>query len=156
VIKTGGEAVPEGTLAEAAQFAVSYSSIWKGGLAAADCYLVRGDQVSKTPESGEFLRKGAFVIRGERRYFRDTALGLALGISEGLLIGGPVSAVLPRADPAVQIEPGEYNTDDLAKRIYRLFSEKVEDRAYLKSIASVDRIVQFLPPGGSRIRSMPG
>jgi len=156
VIKTGGEAVPEGTLAEAAQFAVSYSSIWKGGLAAADCYLVRGDQVSKTPESGEFLRKGAFVIRGERRYFRDTALGLALGISEGLLIGGPVSAVLPRADPAVQIEPGEYNTDDLAKRIYRLFSEKVEDRAYLKSIASVDRIVQFLPPGGSRIRSRPG
>lgn len=156
VIKTGGEAVPEGTLAEAAQFAVSYSSIWKGGLAAADCYLVRGDQVSKTPESGEFLRKGAFVIRGERRYFRDTALGLALGISEGLLIGGPVSAVLPRADPAVQIEPGEYNADDLAKRIYRLFSEKVEDRAYLKSIASVDRIVQFLPPGGSRIRSRPG
>ena len=156
VIKTGGEDVPESTLIEAAQFAVSFSSIWKGGLAAADCYLVKGDQVSKTPESGEFLKKGAFVIRGERRYFKDTPLALALGISEGQLIGGPVSAVLPRADPSVEVEPGELNADDLAKRIYRFFSEKEEDRAYLKSIASVDQIVQFLPPGGSRVKGSSG
>ncbi|HPS91802.1 MAG TPA: ribosome rescue protein RqcH [Methanothrix sp.] len=152
VIKTEGEAVPESTLAEAAQFAVSYSSIWKGGLAAADCYLIRGDQVSKTPESGEFLKKGAFVIRGERTYFRDTLLGLALGIADGILIGGPISAVRPKADPVVQIEPGELNPDDLAKKIYRQFSEVVEDRAFLKSVASVDQIIQFLPPGGSRIK----
>ena len=156
VIKTGGEDVPESTLIEAAQFAVSFSSIWKGGLAAADCYLVKGDQVSKTPESGEFLKKGAFVIRGERRYFKDTPMALALGISEGQLIGGPVSAVLPRADPSVEVEPGELNADDLAKRIYRFFSEKEEDRAYLKSIASVDQIVQFLPPGGSRVKGSSG
>jgi hypothetical protein len=69
-----------------------------------------------------------------------------------MLIGGPVSAVRPRADPVVEIEPGEFNADDLAKRIYRLFSEKEDDRAYLKSIASVDQLVQFLPPGGSRIK----
>ena len=152
VIKTEGEEVPESTIQEAAQFAVSYSSVWKAGLAAGDCYLVKGDQVTKTPEHGEFLKKGAFVIRGERRYFRDAAVGLALGIADGLLIGGPVPAVKPRAEPLVEIEPGELNADDLAKRIYRLFSEKVEDRAYLKSIASVDQIVQFLPPGGSRIK----
>ncbi len=152
VIKTEGGEVPESTLQEAAQFAVSYSSVWKAGLAAGDCYLVKGDQVTKTPEHGEFLKKGAFVIRGERRYFRDTAVGLALGIADGMLVGGPVSAVRRRADPVVEIEPGEFNADDLAKRIYRLFSEKVEDRAYLKSIASVDQIVQFLPPGGSRMK----
>ena len=152
VIKTEGEEVPESTILEAAQFAVSYSSAWKAGLAAADCYLVGGDQVTKTPEHGEFLKKGAFVIRGERRYFRDMSFGIALGISDGILIGGPVDAVKPKADLAVEIEPGEFNADDLAKRIYRLFSEKVEDRAYLKSIASVDQIVQFLPPGGSRMK----
>jgi predicted ribosome quality control (RQC) complex YloA/Tae2 family protein len=154
VIKTEGEVVPESTLQEAAQFAVSYSSIWKGGLAAADCYLIKGDQVSKTPESGEFLKKGAFVIRGERTYFKDTPLGLALGIDEGILIGGPVSAVRPKADPVVQIEPGELNSDDLAKRIYRQFGEVVEDRAFLKSVASIDQIVQFLPSGGSRIKEI--
>jgi hypothetical protein len=144
VIKTEGEPVPERTLLEAAQFAVSYSSVWKGGLVAADCYMITGDQVSKTPESGEFLKKGAFVIRGERTYFKDTPLGLAIGISEGILVGGPVSAVKPKADPAVEIEPGELNADDLAKKIYRQFSDKVDDRAFLKSVASVDQLVQFL------------
>ncbi len=152
VIKTEGEIVPESTLEEAAQFAVSYSSVWKGGLVAADCYLIKGDQVSKTPESGEFLKKGAFVIRGERTYFKDTPLGLALGIADGILVGGPVSAVKPKADPVVEIEPGELNADDLAKKIYRQFSDQVEDRAFLKSVASVDQMVQFLPPGGSRIK----
>ena len=152
-IKTEGKEVPESTLQEAAGFAVSYSSLWKSGLAAADCYLVKGDQVSKTPEPGEFLKKGAFVIRGERRYFRDIPLGIALGIRDGTLIGGPVSAAKPGSDPVVEIEPGELNADDLAKRIYRQFSEKIEDRAFLKSIASVDQIVQFLPPGNSRIKS---
>jgi len=57
VIKTEGEEVPQRTLLEAAQFAVSYSSIWKAGLAAGDCYLIGGDQVTKTPEHGEFLKK---------------------------------------------------------------------------------------------------
>jgi len=52
----------------------------------------------------------------------------------------------------VEIEQGELNPDDLAKRIYRQFSLKVEDRAFLKSVASVDQIVQFLPPGNSRIK----
>jgi predicted ribosome quality control (RQC) complex YloA/Tae2 family protein len=152
VIKTQGEIVPESTLLEAAQFAVSYSSVWKGGLVAADCYMITGDQVSKTPESGEFLKKGAFVIRGERTYFKDTPLGLALGIADGVLVGGPISAIKPKADPVVEIEPGELNADDLAKKIYRQFSDKVEDRAFLKSVASVDQMVQFLPPGGSRIK----
>ncbi|MDM7913251.1 MAG: NFACT RNA binding domain-containing protein, partial [Methanotrichaceae archaeon] len=151
VVKTGGEPVPESTLQEAAQFAVSYSSIWKAGLGSGDCYMVKGDQVTKTPEHGEFLKKGAFVIRGERRYFKDVPVGVALGIAEGMLIGGPIAAVKPKADPVVEIEPGEFNADDLAKRIYRLFLEKVEDRAYLKAIASVDQIVQFLPPGGSNL-----
>jgi predicted ribosome quality control (RQC) complex YloA/Tae2 family protein len=150
VVKTEGLAVPETTLQEAAVFAVSYSSIWKAGFASGDCYMIKAEQVTKTPEHGEYLRKGAFVIRGERRYFKDTSVGLAIGIDGGLLIGGPTSAVRPRADPVVLIEPGEYNPDDLAKRIYRLFSLSVEERAYLKSIASVDQIVQFLPPGGSR------
>jgi predicted ribosome quality control (RQC) complex YloA/Tae2 family protein len=152
LIRTEGQAVPESTVEEAAQFAVSYSSLWKAGMAAGDCYLVKGDQVSKTPEPGEFLRKGAFVIRGERRYFRNVDVGIAIGIDNDVLIGGPVSAVRPRADPVVEVLPGEFNADDLAKRIYRQFSEKIEDRTYLKAIASVDQIVQFLPPGGSDMK----
>jgi hypothetical protein len=42
----------------------------------------------------------------------------------------------------------------LAKRIYRSFAEKVEleDLRRLKSVASIDAIVSFLPPGGSRVK----
>ncbi len=152
VIKTGGEPVPESTLEEAATFAVSYSSVWKEGFFEGDCYLVAAEQVTKTPEPGEFLKKGAFVIRGERRYFRDVPVGVAVGIAEDQLIGGPVSAIKPRADPVVEVEPGEFSPEDLAKRIYRSFAEKEEDRRYLKSVASIDQIVSFLPPGGSRVK----
>ena len=150
VIKAEKQEVPESTILEAAQFAVSYSTLWKGGLAAGDCYLVGGDQVTKTPESGEFLRKGAFVIRGERRYLRDVPLGIDVGIADEMLIGGPTSAVRGRADPVIEVEPGEYNADDLAKRIYRAWGEKFKDRRELKALAPVDGIVSFLPPGGSR------
>jgi predicted ribosome quality control (RQC) complex YloA/Tae2 family protein len=170
VIKTEGRDVQEATLQEAAQFAVSYSNLWKAGLGSADCYMVRAEQVTKTPEPGEFLRKGAFVIRGERRYFRDAPLGIALGIARGMLIGGPISAVRARVLEAeddqdgekneegfiVEIEPGEYNPDDLAKRIYRQMLDKFEDKRYLKAIASQDQIVQFLPPGGSRVKGQSG
>jgi predicted ribosome quality control (RQC) complex YloA/Tae2 family protein len=152
VIKTDGNVVPETSLQEASQFAVSYSSIWKAGQFSGDCYQVAGDQVTKTPEHGEFLRKGSFIIRGDRKYYRDTGVGIAIGIFEGILIGGPISAVKRKADPVVEIEPGKYNADDLAKRIYRLFSEKSEDKKYLKAVASVDQIVHFLPPGGSRLK----
>jgi hypothetical protein len=58
-----------------------------------------------------------------------------IGIADGILMGGPVSAVKPKAGPVVEIEPGELNADDLAKKIYRQFSDKVEDRAFLKSVA---------------------
>jgi hypothetical protein len=154
VIKTEGQEVSDATLLEAAQFAVSYSSIWKAGLGSGDCYMVEASQVTKTPEHGEFLKKGAFVIRGERMYFRDTPVNLAIGIADGMLIGGPTSAIKPKADLSLEIEPGEYNADDLGKRVYRIFSDKIDDRAYLKSIASIDQIVQFLPPGGSRIKEI--
>jgi len=67
----------EATLREAAQFAVSYSSDWKAGRGAADAYMVDPDQVSKTPESGEYLEKGGFAIRGDRTYFEDVPCRVA-------------------------------------------------------------------------------
>ena len=60
VIKTGGKDVPPQTLEEAARFVVSYSSVWKSGQFSADCYWVNPIQVSKTPESGEYVKKGIF------------------------------------------------------------------------------------------------
>ncbi len=157
IIKTEGKEVPETTLLEAAQFTVSYSGIWKSGQVSGDAYWVLPEQVSKTPESGEYVAKGAFVIRGKRNYYKDVRLGVAVGIifnEEKRLIGGPVSAVRSKAQFVIEIEPGEFNQNDLSKKIYRMLVDKFEDKKLIKTIASPDRIAMFLPPGGSRVKEV--
>jgi hypothetical protein len=146
-----GAEVSEQTLAEAAQFAISYSSIWKSGQYTGDCYWVHPDQVSKTPEHGEFVSKGAFIIRGTRNYLKDVSVGIAIGITSDLrLIGGPVSAVSNQAENVVEIVPGRFNQNDIAKKIYRIFSDALGRS--IKVVASPDQIAKFLPPGESDIR----
>jgi predicted ribosome quality control (RQC) complex YloA/Tae2 family protein len=146
--------IPDRSLAEAARFAVSYSSVWKDGRYAGDAYLVDHDQVSKTPESGEYLEKGGFAIRGERTYFRDVAVGVAVGITcepETRVIGGPPEPVTDRAETAITVEPGQYAQNDIAKRLYREFRERFADESFVRKVASPDLIQEFLPPGGSRM-----
>ncbi len=155
VIKTEGKEVPETTLFEAAQFTVSYSGIWKSGQVSGDAYWVLPEQVSKTPESGEYVAKGAFVIRGKRNYYKDVGLAAAIGIifnEEKRFVGGPVSAIRGKAQFVIEIEPGEFNQNDLSKKIYRMLVDKFEDKKLIKTIASPDRIAMFLPPGGSRMK----
>jgi len=161
VLKATGPSEPareidfsEATLGEAAQFAVSYSTVWKNGRYAGDVYTVEPDQVSKTPESGEYVEKGAFVIRGDRTYFEDTAVGVAIGIAcepETRVLGGPPAAVEPRVETSVTLEPGRYAQNDAAKVLYREFRERFRDTSFVRKVASPDKIAEFLPAGGSRI-----
>ncbi len=146
--------IPDRAELEAARFAVSYSSVWKDGRYAGDVYAVDYDQVSKTPESGEFLEKGAFAVRGDRTYYDDVAVGVAVGITcepDTRVVGGPPVGVDERTVTSVHVEPGRYAQGDVAKRIYRTFRERFEDTDFVRAVASPDRIQHFLPPGGSRI-----
>jgi predicted ribosome quality control (RQC) complex YloA/Tae2 family protein len=147
--------IPARSKEEAAQFAVSYSSIWKDGRFAADAYMVDHDQVSKTPESGEFLEKGGFAIRGDRTYFEDTPVGVAVGITcepETRVIGGPPAPIRERAETTIEVEPGKFAQNDIAKRLYREFRERFADDSFVRKVASPDLIQEFLPPGGSVMR----
>ncbi len=149
-----GIELPETSLAEAAQFAVSYSSVWKDGRYAGDVYAVDADQVTKTPESGEYLEKGGFAVRGDRRYRRDTPVGVAVGIQcepYTRVVGGPPSAIEGHAETTIEVEPGRYAQADVAKRLYRRLRERFADESFVRKVASPDRIAHFLPPGGSRI-----
>jgi predicted ribosome quality control (RQC) complex YloA/Tae2 family protein len=144
--------IPERSRREAATFAVSYSSVWKDGRYAGEAYEVGPDQVSKTPESGEYLEKGGFVIRGDRTYYDDVAAEVAVGIlvgEETRVIGGPPGAIEPRTATSVRLRPGRYAQNDAATRLYRTFRGRFADQSFVRKVASADRIQEFLPPGGS-------
>ena len=146
--------IPDSSVEEAAQFAVSYSSVWKNGHFAGDVYVVDADQVSKTPESGEYLEKGGFAVRGDRTYLEDTPVGVAVGIQcepYTRVIGGPPSAITDQAVTTIRVEPGRFAQADAAKRIYRQLRSRFADESFVRKIASPDQIQHFLPPGGSRI-----
>jgi predicted ribosome quality control (RQC) complex YloA/Tae2 family protein len=150
-----GTEIPTQSLEEAAQFAVSYSSVWKDGKFAGDAYMVDHDQVSKTPESGEYLEKGGFAIRGDRTYFEDVAVGVAVGITcepDTRVIGGPPSAIEGRAETTIELEPGKFAQNDVAKRCYREFRDRFADDSFVRKVASPDLIQEFLPPGTSTMR----
>ena len=147
--------VPERDKRQAATFAVACSSVWKDGRGAGDAYMVSPDQVSKTPESGEYLEKGGFAVRGDRTYFRDLPVEWAVGITcepNTRVLGGPTDAVRDQVETLVEIEPGRYAQGDAAKRIYREFRERFADQSFVRKVASPGEIQKYMPPGGSRIR----
>jgi len=89
ILKQGAKAGME-DLKEAAQFAVAYSKAWREGRLQGDAYWAHPSQVSKTPPSGEYLPRGAFMVRGERNYVRSLPLEVAIGVDEeGRVVGGP-------------------------------------------------------------------
>lgn len=156
ILKTGGKDAPEKALREAAVFAASYSSYWKSGFYEGDCYFVTPEQVSKTPESGEYIKKGGFVIRGKRNYF-TCQLNLAIGIeiNEGTrLLCGPADAIKSRAKYSVEIEPGDVPREKIANMIYKRFLEisAAQDRKVVETLATQQSVIALLPQGGSKFR----
>jgi len=139
-----GEAgIPERTLKEACQFALICSKAWAAGLASGSAYWAKPDQVSKTPESGEYLPKGAFMVRGRKNFYHDLEMRLAIGrVERGgqvILMGGPVSALSSRTGEFVVLEPGE---DD-----HRTMARKVSERLG----CTAEEVAPLLPPGRSRL-----
>lgn len=142
VIKSNGKEIPENTLNESASLAASFSSAWTKGFGSQDVYWVHPDQVSKTPESGEFVAKGAFIIRGTRNYIRGVPLFIAVGVVdyEGeRIMAGPPSSVGKYTDNYVIIKPGFTKKEEISRSILRKID--TENRITL------DDVVRVLPSG---------
>lgn len=152
VIKTGGKKPLESSLQEAAQFAASYSRAWHEGLGSADVYWVKPDQVSKEAPSGQYLKKGMFMIRGQRNYVRNVPLQLAIGVKKvdgrWIVIGGPSSAIKVQTDVYVEIVPGERPSGRLAKQI-KLRLACASPKAVSKEISAIpiEEIQNVIPVG---------
>ena len=70
----------EKKLQQAAALALSWSRAWNGGGAHGTVYSVKPAQVSKSAQTGEFVGKGAFVIRGQRTWYKDMDVRIGIGI----------------------------------------------------------------------------
>lgn len=143
------EEIPEQTVKEAAQQAVTYSKAWKMNVAADDAYHVAPDQVTKDPESGEYLGKGAFVIRGDRDYLRNVEASAAVGAYERdgtmLPMGGPEEAVAANCDVYVTLKQGRTKKSDIAKQAQSFLHEQTG------ADYDLDKIMRSLPPGSAAI-----
>ena len=60
----------------------TFSSSWSRGLGTTDVFYVKPEQVSKTAESGEFVAKGSFMIRGEKTFIKNVILELGITIED--------------------------------------------------------------------------
>ena len=141
---------------EVAQFAASYSGAWRSGHFSADVYAADPSQVSKTPQSGEYVSRGSFIVRGERKFFRDVPLAVAIGVQlspELAVIGGPLPAVSARARFFVTLKPGTFEPNDTAKKVLRILRGQLGDEELkgLKAVLNTEQVAAFVPPGGSDI-----
>ncbi len=134
------EGATERTLEEACEFAVATSKAWNAKIGSAAGYWVLPEQVSKTPQSGEYLARGAFVIRGKRNYSPKIEIMLGIGEmtheGERKIMCGPVSAIRASCSRYVVIKPGRIDKNLFAKR----FAEEFE--------VPIQEVQAILPPGG--------
>ncbi len=142
VIKKDEGEIPENTIQEAGSLAASFSSAWSKGYGSQDVYWVHPDQVSKTPQSGEFVARGAFIIRGTRNYLRGIPLKIAVGIVdyEGeRIMAGPVDAVAKYTDNYVVLKPGFTKKEEIARSVLK----KIDP----DHILTLEDVIRVLPSG---------
>ncbi|MCQ2056467.1 MAG: NFACT family protein [archaeon] len=144
ILKKGKEA-PGEDLKEACIFAVAHSKSWVAALSDGSAYWVYTDQVSKTPQAGEFVPRGAFVIRGKRNYEFRLPMELAVGEIkfEGTrkVMCGPLQSVRRLSDKYFVIHPRKDRTEKTASLIASEFQVPEEE------------VSRILPPGNSEIIS---
>lgn len=128
---------------EACNFSVAFSRAWPAGVASGTAYWVYPEQVSKTPESGEYVSKGAWIIRGKRNYVFDLPMKLEIGWhmlnDTRILMIAPINTKRNCETKLVRIEPGEEKRSRAAKKIASLLD------------ADPEEVEGILPPGGFRI-----
>jgi len=140
--ETKKNAVDDVSMSEAAEFAVTFSKAWEEGRAQADAYSVKPEQVSKTAQPGEHLGTGAFMIYGERNWFKKAKLTCAIGFfeKEKTLMCGPVSAIKKHCKFVIELKQGSKSKEEVGKELKQIFESK-------GCFFSVDNFVSLLPNG---------
>jgi len=141
ILKEGATATPD-ELREACTFALTQSKAWVAALTEGAAFWVYPDQVSKTPNPGEFVPRGAFVVRGKRNY--EHHLKIELGIGEIIYQGarkvmcGPVE-LFKDSEKYFVLSPGRGKSGRKAGELAKDFRVPEEE------------VSMILPPGDVEI-----
>ncbi len=140
VIKYDNIDITENTIGEACQFASSMSRAWPAGISSGTAYWVYPSQVSKTPESGEFVSKGSWIIRGKRNYILNLPLELKISVIKYKDYDIPMispSITRVNSEKWVKIRSGNEKRGVVAEKIAKILD------------MGKTEIDSILPPGGS-------
>lgn len=147
VVKEGSTATEE-ELAEACAFALVHSKAWNAGIREGSAYWVLPDQVSKTPDAGAFVPRGAFIIRGKRNYIHHIQMELVVGEIEHQgsrkVVCGPRSAISAISQKYVVISPGEQGRSKLSSSLAKELGVPEEE------------VSRILPPGNVEVKERVG
>ncbi len=142
IVKEGAKASDQ-ELRESCQFALAQSKSWIAALSEGTAFWVYPDQVSKTPNPGEFVPRGAFIVRGKRNYEHHLPIELAVGEmyfqGSRKIMCGPVEC-FANSDRYMVIRPGK-NTGRKSNEMAKRFDVPEEE------------ISRILPPGDFEIKS---
>jgi hypothetical protein len=94
-------------------------------------FAVKPAQVSKSAQTGEYVGKGAFIVRGQRQWFKDLDVQMGIGLvainGVPLLMGGTVSSIKERCERYAILSPGQTKKEQLANRIYKATGLRTDD-----------------------------
>ena len=115
----------------AATMALAWSRAWNGGGAHGTVFWVKPGQVSKSAETGEYVGKGAFVIRGQRTWYKDIDLRLGVGLVAingiPLLMASTVEHIAEICNRYIVVTPGREKKESIANKIYKSTGLAVDD-----------------------------
>ena len=139
IIKGDNKEIHPKSIEEAGSFVICHTKAWKSGVPD-NAWWVYPNQVSKTTQTGEYITKGSFIVRGKKNYIKNTKLELGLGIMfknknedflspipKEIIYGVPVCGIyqsLSNFKFKVKIIPGYKKVGKMIKEITSNFKKK--------------------------------
>ena len=139
---TQDKEIGEASIQETANSTFCFNSrVWKSALGSADVFYVTPEQVTKEANTGEYLTKGAFMIRGKTNYVSVRA-DLAIGVTKDkMIMCAPELAVKANCEKYYKVLHGKMKPSDVAKKLKKEFD--VDD---------TDEIIRALPAGNIELK----
>jgi len=132
--------ISEKDIEEAADFILAYSRAWKKGFGSADIFYVTPEQVTKTANPGEYLPKGAFMIRGKTNYITNK-INFCIGIYDkeendfaGRIFSGPEEAAKIHCSKYFKLIPGREKISQIAKIIKSKLASEIDLDEFIRVI----------------------